>query len=109
ATGAVGTLVRQLLEQRRFPLEKVKFVASERSAGTTLPFRGRDVTVELLRPEAFDGVDLVIASTPDEVSEQFVPWAVERGAVVVDESGFWRMKPNVPLVVPEVNPEAVHQ
>jgi aspartate-semialdehyde dehydrogenase len=107
ATGAVGSIVRRLLEERDFPFRKIKFVASARSAGKTVAFKGRDFAVEELRPEVFDGVDLVIASTPDEVARDFAPWAVERGAVVVDESGYWRMKPNVPLVVPEVNPEAV--
>lgn len=107
ATGAVGTLVCELLEQRAFPFERIKFIASARSAGRTITFGGRSYVVEPLRPEAFDEVDLVISSTPDDVAGQFVPWAVERGAVVVDESGYWRMKPHVPLVVPEVNPEAI--
>jgi aspartate-semialdehyde dehydrogenase len=106
ATGAVGRIIRQLLEERDFPVQRVKFLASGRSAGTKLTFRGREHTVEELRPEAFDG-DLVIASTPDEVAREFVPWAVQRGCVVVDESGAWRMDPQVPLVVPEVNPEAL--
>ena len=70
-------------------------------------FAGREYTVEELTPSAFDGVDLAIGSTPDEVARDFVPWAVERGCVVVDESGYWRMDPKVPLVIPEVNPEAV--
>lgn len=109
ATGAVGGLIRQLLEQRAFPIERVKFLASERSAGKTLLFRGREHRVEVLRPEAFDGIDLAIGSTPDETARDFVPWAVERGTVVVDESGYWRMDPNVPLVIPEVNPAAVDQ
>ena len=107
ATGAVGRLIRRLLEERSFPLRKVKFLASGRSAGTQLTFRGETHTVELTCPEAFDGVDLCIASTPDEVAREFVPWAVERGVVVVDESAAWRMDPKVPLVVPEVNPEAI--
>lgn len=107
ATGAVGRLIRRLLEERNFPLRKVKFLASSRSAGTQLTFRGETHTVELTRPEAFDGVDLCIASTPDEVAREFIPWAVERGVVVVDESAAWRMDPKVPLVVPEVNPEAI--
>jgi aspartate-semialdehyde dehydrogenase len=72
-----------------------------------IPFRGETLTVELLEPSGFAGVDLVIASTPDEVSAEFTPWAVSAGAVVVDESAYWRMDPKVPLVVPEVNPEAV--
>ncbi len=106
ATGAVGTLIRQLLEQRKFPCQQVKFLASERSAGKTIEYQGQSHPVEVLKPEAFDGVDLAIGSTPDEVAAEFAPWAVERGCVVVDESGYWRMKPEVPLVVPEVNPEA---
>ncbi len=109
ATGAVGRLVCELLEQRAFPYRTIKFLASERSAGKTIVFAGRPYVVEALRPEAFDEVDLVISSTPDDMAAQFVPWAVERGAVVVDESGHWRMKPHVPLVVPEVNPEAIHE
>jgi aspartate-semialdehyde dehydrogenase len=107
ATGAVGSIVRRLLEERNFPFQSIKFLASARSAGTTLTFKGKSYPVEELRPEAFDGVDLAIASTPDEVARDFAPWAVERGAVVVDESGYWRMDPTVPLVVPEVNPEAI--
>lgn len=107
ATGAVGSIVRQLLEERRFPCKAIKFLASARSAGTKLTFQGKEHTVEELRPEVFEGIGLVIASTPDEVSAEFAPWAVERGAIVVDESGYWRMNENVPLVVPEVNPEAI--
>lgn len=109
ATGAVGRLVRQMLEERSFPYRTIKFLASARSAGTTLSFRGQTHPVDELRPEAFVGVDLVIASTPDDVARQFAPWAVERGAVVVDESGAWRMDPHVPLVVPEVNPDDLHK
>ncbi|HEX3869513.1 MAG TPA: aspartate-semialdehyde dehydrogenase, partial [Pirellulales bacterium] len=107
ATGAVGGLILRLLEERDFPIDRVKFLASNRSAGKTLKFRGRDVPVEELKPEAFEGVDLAIGSTPDETARDFVPWAVERGTVVVDESGYWRMDPKVPLVIPEVNPEAI--
>ena len=107
ATGAVGSIVRQLLEERNFPAPQFKFLASARSAGQSLSFRGEEQVVEELRPEAFDGVDLVIASTPDDVARDCLPWAVERGATVVDESGAWRMDSDVPLVVPEVNPEAI--
>ncbi|MEX0792938.1 MAG: aspartate-semialdehyde dehydrogenase [Pirellulaceae bacterium] len=109
ATGAVGRIIRQLLEERQLPYQKIKFLASQRSAGTKLTFKGEEHTVELLCPEAFDDIDLAIGSTPDEVAQEFAPWAVERGAVVVDESGYWRMNPDVALVVPEVNPEALHQ
>ncbi|HBO44614.1 MAG TPA: aspartate-semialdehyde dehydrogenase [Planctomycetaceae bacterium] len=108
ATGAVGTIIRQLLEARRFEAKAFKFLASSRSAGKTLTFAGKTYTVEEMLPEAFDGVDLAIASTPDEVAAEFVPEAVKRGCVVVDESGYWRMDPKVPLVIPEVNPEAVN-
>lgn len=109
ATGAVGRIVLQLLAERDFPFKSIKFLASARSAGKSITFQGRKQPVEILTPESFAGIDLVIASTPDEVAAEFVPWAVERGAVVVDESGYWRMKPEVPLVVPEVNPEALER
>jgi len=107
ATGAVGTIICRLLEERGFPLRTIKFLASRRSAGKPLTFAGQTHTVELLRPEAFDGVGLAIASTPDDVARDFLPAAVERGCVVVDESGYWRMDPKVPLVIPEVNPQAI--
>lgn len=106
ATGAVGGIIRKLLAERDFPYKRIKFLASARSAGTTIEFRGEQHPVEEMTPEAFDDIDLAIGSTPDEIAEQFVPWAKERNCVVVDESGFWRMDPSVPLVVPEVNPEA---
>jgi aspartate-semialdehyde dehydrogenase len=107
ATGAVGTIIRQLLEERKFKAGTFKFLASARSAGKTLTFAGKTYTVEEMKPEAFEGVDLAIASTPDDVARDFVPEAVKRGCIVVDESGYWRMDPKVPLVIPEVNPEAV--
>lgn len=106
ATGAVGTLILRLLEEREFPFENLKLLASQRSVGKKLTVAGKEYEIELLCPEAFEGVDLVIGSTPDEVAAEFAPWAVERGCLVVDESGYWRMDPKVPLVVPEVNPEA---
>lgn len=109
ATGAVGTIIRQLLEERDFPTRRVKFLASGRSAGKQIRFRGGDATVEELTPESFRGVELAIGSTPDDVARDFVPWAVERGCVVVDESGYWRMDPKVPLVIPEVNPRAAFE
>jgi aspartate-semialdehyde dehydrogenase len=107
ATGAVGTIIRQLLESRDFRAKRFKFLASSRSAGKKLTFGGGTYTIEELRPEAFDDVDLAISSTPDEVARDFAPDAVRRGCVVVDESGYWRMDPKVPLIIPEVNPEAV--
>ncbi len=107
ATGAVGTLVRKLLVQRKFPYGEIRFLASEKSAGKEIEFDGRAVPVELMRPAAFDGIDIVIGSTPDEVALEFAPWAVAAGAVVVDESGAHRMLDHVPLVVPEVNAAAI--
>jgi aspartate-semialdehyde dehydrogenase len=103
ATGAVGRIVRQLLEERRFPARGYKFLASARSAGARITFRGESHTVEELRPDALDDVDLCISSTPDDVALAFIPDVVDRGAIVIDESGAWRMAEHVPLVVPEVN------
>jgi aspartate-semialdehyde dehydrogenase len=107
ATGAVGRIIRNLLEEREFPHERIKLLASGRSAGTKIMYRGEEHTVEELTPESFEGIELAIGSTPDPVAAEFVPWAVERGCVVVDESGYWRMDPKVPLVIPEVNPHAL--
>ncbi len=84
-------------------------MASSRSAGRKLLFAGREIVVEELRGPVFDGVDLVISSTPDEVARDFIPDAVRRGCVVIDESGYWRMDPDVPLVIPEVNPHAIRR
>lgn len=109
ATGAVGTIIRELLEAREFPCKKIKFVASGRSAGRKLPFAGREIAVEELSGPVFDDVDLAISSTPDEVARDFIPDAVRRDCVVIDESGYWRMDPDVPLVIPEVNPGAVRR
>jgi len=108
ATGAVGRIVLDQLHARQFPMKRLRLLASSRSAGTIVRFGNQELTVELLEPAAFEGVDLVIASTPDEVSAEFAAWAVDAGAVVVDESGYWRMDPKVPLVIPEVNPDAVN-
>ena len=107
ATGAVGRIIVDMLVARKFPARRIKLLASARSAGT--PMRGGEATfdVEVLGPDSFQGVEIAIGSTPDEVAAEFVPWAVERGTVVVDESGFYRMNPEVPLVIPEVNPEAI--
>ena len=107
ATGAVGQLVLQILEDRNFQAENFKFLASKRSAGKKIDFRGQQHTIELLEPDAFNDVDVVIGSTPDDVALEFTPWAVERGTIVVDESGAHRMMDHVPLVVPECNPEAI--
>lgn len=109
ATGAVGQIVLDEIQRQQLPYDELKLLASARSAGKTVEYCGKELTVELLTPDAFENVDLVIASTPDEVAAEFVPWAVERGAVVVDESAYYRMHPDVPLVIPEVNSEAAFQ
>lgn len=107
ATGAVGELLRRALVERNFPYERIKFLASARSAGSEIEFNGQMHVVEELTPEAFAGVDVAIASTPDDVAEMFVPWTKEHGTIVIDESGAHRMRSDVPLVVPEVNPSAI--
>lgn len=107
ATGAVGRIIRQLIAERGLPFRKIKFLASARSAGSSIEFAGEQHEVIEMTPAAFEGIDLAIGSTPDPIAKEFVPWAVERGCVVVDESGYWRMDPKVPLVVPEVNPHAI--
>lgn len=106
ATGAVGRIILKLLEEREFPAKSVRLFASARSAGTTVPFRGVDVTIEELTHDCFEGLELVIASTPDDTAAEYLPSAVKAGAIVIDESGFWRMNDDVALVVPEINPEA---
>jgi aspartate-semialdehyde dehydrogenase len=107
ATGAVGEIMRQVLIEHSFAFRSIKFLASERSAGKTLEFKGKTYTVEPIRPEAFVGVDIVLSSTPASVSRESSPMAAKAGAIVIDNSSAWRMDPDVPLVVPEVNPEAL--
>ncbi len=107
ATGAVGEIMRQVLDEHAFPFRAIKFLASERSAGKTLTFKGKTYPVEPLRPEAFAGVDVVLSSTPAIVSREYSPIAARAGAVVIDNSSAWRMDPEVPLVVPEVNADAL--
>jgi aspartate-semialdehyde dehydrogenase len=109
ATGAVGRIIVELLEQRKFAAKRFRFLASARSAGSTIPFRGERHPVQELTPDSFGGVDLVIASTPDETARDLLPYAVKAGAKVIDESGYWRMKPDVALVIPEINPQAALQ
>ncbi|HEX8001738.1 MAG TPA: aspartate-semialdehyde dehydrogenase [Mycobacteriales bacterium] len=106
ATGAVGTVMLDLLSTRPDVYGEIRLVASPRSAGKRLRVRGEEVEVVALAPEVFDGVDIAMFDVPDEVSAQWCPVAVERGAVAVDNSGAFRMDPDVPLVVPEVNATA---
>jgi aspartate-semialdehyde dehydrogenase len=107
ATGAVGEVIRQVLLEHAFPFRALKFLASERSAGKTIEFKGKKYPVEPLRPEAFTGVDVVLSSTPAIISREFSPIAAKAGAIVIDNSSAWRMDPDVPLVVPEVNADAL--
>ncbi|MEO1402793.1 MAG: aspartate-semialdehyde dehydrogenase [Cyanobacteria bacterium J06635_1] len=105
ATGAVGTELIQLLESRDFPVESLKLLASPRSAGSTLLFKGKPIPVEAIDEKAFEDIDLVLASAGGGVSREWAPVAVKSGAVVIDNSSAFRMDPEVPLVVPEVNPD----
>jgi aspartate-semialdehyde dehydrogenase len=109
ATGAVGEVLLRLLEERRFPVGELRPLASERSAGTGVRFAGREVPVELARPEAFDGVDFAFFAATGSLSKQLAPEVARRGGVAIDKSGTWRMDPEVPLVVPEVNPDALEK
>lgn len=105
ATGAVGTVMLELLTERDDVWGEIKLIASERSAGKKLLVRGKEVIVQALAPEVFDGVDVAMFDVPDEVSAIWAPIAAKRGAIAVDNSGAFRMDPGVPLVVPEVNGE----
>lgn len=109
ATGAVGRIALDLIAERNLPFKTIKFLSSKRSAGSQITFKGQAYAVEEMTPDSFNGVELVIGSTPDETARDFAPWATQRGALVVDESGYWRMNPQVPLVVPEVNPDDIHK
>ena len=106
ATGAVGTVMRSIVSERADIWGEIRLIASERSAGRRLEVRGEETEVRALTPEVFDGVDLAMFDVPDDVSAQWAPVAAARGVVVIDKSGAFRMDANVPLVVPEVNPEA---
>ncbi len=107
ATGAVGQQMVACLEERRFPVAELKPLASERSIGRTVTFQGREIPVEVLTPDSFQGIDLALFSAGGSVSQEFAPLAAQAGAVVVDNSSAWRMDPEVPLVVPEVNAQDV--
>ncbi|MEW5773986.1 MAG: aspartate-semialdehyde dehydrogenase [Thermodesulfobacteriota bacterium] len=104
ATGAVGREMLKTLEQRKFPCKEVRALASARSKGATVPFAGTDLIVEELTEDSFAGVDIALFSAGGSTSERFAPAAAKAGCVVVDNSSAWRMDPNCPLVVPEVNP-----
>jgi len=107
ATGAVGNQMIECLEERNFPVKSIKFLASSRSAGRTLRFRGDSVPVEEMTRKSFKGIDIALFSAGGGTSLEFSPVAAKAGCVVIDNSSAWRMDPDVPLVVPEVNPHAV--
>ena len=107
ATGAVGTELIELLEERSFPADSLRLLASSRSKGRKLKYKGKELAVEELGHNSFQGVDLVLSSASASISGEFVPFAVKAGAVVVDNTARYRMDPNVPLVIPEINPEKI--
>jgi aspartate-semialdehyde dehydrogenase len=107
ATGAVGQEFLRILEERHFPLSDILLLASTRSAGKTMRFKGENVTVRELTHDSFQGVDLVLASAGGKISREFAPSAVKAGAVVVDNTSYFRMHADVPLVIPEINPEDI--
>lgn len=107
ATGAVGQELISILEERNFKLDSLKLLASKRSAGRKVKFRGEELTIEELTHDSFKGVDIVFSSAGAAISQEFLPTAVKAGAVCIDNTSFFRMDPNVPLVVPEVNPEDI--
>src|ERR1043166_10028446 len=107
ATGAVGEQMREVLEEREFPVGELRLLASERSAGQFLAFKGKRIRVEILKEDSFKDIDIGLFSAGGSVSDKFAPIAVAAGAVVVDNTARFRMEPDVPLVVPEVNVEAI--
>jgi aspartate-semialdehyde dehydrogenase len=109
ATGAVGTEMIAVLEERKFPVEKLVPLASSRSAGGTVTFHGQDIPIQALQKDSFEGVDIALFSAGTDVSREYAPIAAKAGTVVIDNSAAWRMDKDVPLVVPEVNPHDVLQ
>ena len=107
ASGAVGQEMMKILAERQFPVSELHLLASARSAGKTVEWRGRSIVVEEARDEAFAGMDIVLGAAENDIAERFAPAIVKSGAVFVDNSSAFRLDPDVPLVVPEVNPEDV--
>ena len=107
ATGAVGREMMKILEERKFPVAELRPIASERSAGTKLPFNGGEVEVVAVADSAFEGLDLVLGAAENDIAKQYAPAIVKAGAVFVDNSSAFRLDKDVPLVIPEINPEDV--
>lgn len=105
ATGAVGEIMRDILEERNFPVKSIKFLASDRSKGRKMTFKGKEFDVEVLSPQSFKGVDIVLASAGASISKEYVKHILDAKALLIDNSSAFRMEPDVPLVVPEINPE----
>ncbi|MFG6115065.1 aspartate-semialdehyde dehydrogenase [Halobacillus sp. MO56] len=109
ATGAVGQKMIETLADRDFPIKSLKLLSSSRSAGKKITYKGEEITVEEAKPESFEGIDIALFSAGGSISKKFAPEAVKRGAVVVDNTSAYRMDPEVPLVVPEVNKEDIKE
>ncbi len=109
ATGAVGNQMKACLEERNFPVKSIKFLASKRSVGRKLDFKNKQIVVEELTEDSFKGIDIALFSAGGSISEKFAPFAAKDGCVVIDNSSAWRMDPEVPLIVPEVNIHAIEQ
>ncbi len=107
ATGQVGAVMRRLLDERDFPIATLRLFSSARSAGSTIEFRGRGITVEDVDTADASGIDIALFSAGGAASRQYAPKFAEAGAIVIDNSSAWRMDPEVPLVVSEVNPHAI--
>ena len=109
ATGAVGEVLLRILEQREFPVAELRPLASERSSGSTVMFRGKQLPVEVARPDAFNGVDFVFFAATGALAKELAPEVVKRGGIAIDKSNTWRMDSRVPLVVPEINGAALER
>ena len=109
ATGAVGREMMKILAERNFPVEELRLLASPRSAGQKLLWQGRELTVQPAEDSAFEGMDIVLGAAENDIAKRFAPAIVKAGAVFVDNSSAFRMDPNVPLVIPEINPEDAHR
>ena len=109
ATGAVGEVLLRILEQRNFPVAELRPLASERSAGSSVTFRGQRLPVQVVRPEAFDGADFVFFAATGALAKELAPEVAKRGGIAIDKSNTWRMDPRVPLVVPEINGDALER
>ena len=108
ATGAVGMQMLEVLLEQNFPFKELRLLASKRSAGKKINMQGHTFTVEEANENSFEGMDIVLGAAENNIAERLLPYAVQAGAVVIDNSSAYRLDPQVPLIIPEVNPEAVH-